>query len=305
MEKSNNSIKGTIIMLVGAIMFSAKAIMVKICYRYGIDASSLLGLRMIFSFPFFAGFAIYGYSQKLSVLPSSSSKFLFKISDWIKVFFLGIVGYYLASIFDFEGLKYVSAGVERLILFIYPTMVVVISALLFKQPITKKIIVALLLTYSGVGLVYWHDVSGKGEAPLLGVLLVIMSAFTYAIYLVGSGNLIPKFGAMFYTACAMLVSTLATISHQYWFSNQSLWGFQEEVYYIAMAMAIFSTVIPGFLVSYAIQLVGASQASIIASIGPISTIVLAYFFLGENFSWYQMAGTILVVTGVLWISKKN
>lgn len=301
MSIKNISLGGAFTMFIGAILFSAKAIMVKICYRYGIDAASLLALRMLFSFPFFVAVAVYGFinSQSAATAPKIVN------SDWVKLILLGIVGYYLASIFDFEGLKYVSAGVERLILFIYPTIVVLISVVLYKRKLKTIEIAALVLTYLGVGLVYWHDVSGKGSNMALGAFLVFLSAVTYAIYLVGSGNLIPKFGAMHYTACAMLVSTVATLLHHWFSSSPSLWHFPAQLYYIVLAMAIFSTVIPGFMVSAAIKLIGASKASIIASVGPVSTIVLAYLFLGEGFSLYQLAGTILVLAGVITVSLKK
>lgn len=301
MSIKNISIGGALTMFIGAILFSAKAIMVKICYRYGIDAASLLALRMLFSFPFFAVVAVYGFIN----LKSSATSPKILTSDWVKLIMLGIVGYYLASIFDFEGLKYVSAGVERLILFIYPTLVVLISVVLYKRKLRTIEIVALGLTYSGVGLVFWHDVSGQGNNMALGAFFVFLSALTYAIYLVGSGNLIPKFGAMYYTSCAMLVSTVATTLHHWVSSSQSLWGFPAQLYYVVVAMAIFSTVIPGFMVSAAIKMIGASRASIIASVGPVSTILLAYLFLGEGFSLFQLLGTLLVLAGVIIVSLKK
>ncbi len=302
MEKSKYSLLGAAMMFTGAVLFSVKAIMVKLCYQYHIDAPTLLALRMIFSFPFFLSVAIYAILNNKNAEISIS-----KITslDWLKLIFLGIIGYYLASIFDFEGLKYVPAGVERLILFIYPTLVVLMTAFLYKRQIKTIEIYALMLTYLGVGLVYWHDVSGNGSNMVWGAVLVFLSALTYAMYIVGSGKLIPKFGVMFYTACAMLVSTVATVAHQVLFSDQSLFGLPTEVYAIVLMMAVFSTVIPGFMVSQAIKMIGASQSSIIASVGPVSTIILAYFFLGEAFTLYQFFGTLLVLSGVVMVSLKK
>lgn len=299
MSNNKSSWWGAAMMFTGAVLFSAKAIMVKVCYQYPVEASTLLALRMLFSFPFFLAVAVHSIwrRRKSGVETPPISK-----SDWLKLILLGVVGYYLASIFDFEGLKYVTAGVERLILFIYPTLVVIMSAVLYQRKIKKIEYYALILTYLGVSLVYWHDVSGKGDNVAFGALLVFMSAFTYAIYLVGSGNLIPKFGSVFYTACAMIVSTAATLLHHYIVSTQSMWGLPSEVYIIVCFMAVFSTVIPGFLVSEAIKIIGASKSSIIASVGPVSTIILAYIFLNEGFTLFQFLGTLLVLAGVITVS---
>jgi drug/metabolite transporter (DMT)-like permease len=292
---------GAFIMFLGSILFSIKAIIVKICYRYNIDSASLLSLRMLFSLPFFISVALYhNYKNR------NEEKTKLTSGDWLKISFLGIIGYYLASIFDFEGLKYISAGTERLILFIYPTIVLVITLFRNKRNIYKHELTALLLTYSGVSLVYFHELSpNNNNQILIGGILILFSAITYAIYLVGSGDLIPKIGVIYYTTYAMIVSTIAITIHHYLLTTKSLLSFPLELYAMVLFMAIFSTVIPGYMVSWSIKKIGASNSAIIASVGPVSTIVLAYFFLDENFTLYQFIGTIMVISGVIIVGSRK
>lgn len=281
----------------GAFCFSSKAVMVKLAYRYGIDPVSLLNLRMIFSMPFFLIAAIYAgkntATQKLTG------------RQWIYLIFLGIVGYYLASYFDFTGLKYITAALERLILFVYPTLVIVISALLFKRPIGRKEIIALLLTYSGIALAFVNDIKLYSSDVVIGGLLIFGSALTYAMYLIGSGKLIPVIGSLRFNAYCMLVSTLAVLIHFLLIDTANIFTFPQEVYALGLLMAVFATVIPSFLLAEGIRMIGAGKASIIGSIGPVSTIILAWLILDEPITLLQMAGTALVLSGVLFVSKNH
>ncbi|MFL5730374.1 MAG: DMT family transporter [Cytophagaceae bacterium] len=288
---------GAVLTFMGAICFSAKAVMVKLAYTYQVDTLSLLTLRMLISLPFFAGIAIYSNRKN----PGTN----LTVKDWLMVVILGVTGYYLASLFDFEGLRFISAGLERLILFVYPTLVVVLSAIFFKKKIGGKEYLALSLTYIGIAVVFLGDLNLHQKDLWLGAGLIFGSAFTYAVYLMGSGELIPKLGSMRYTSYAMIVSTAAVCIHYVCSSEIKLFSFSREVYILSTVMAVFSTVIPAMLLSEGIRMIGSGRASIIGSVGPVSTILLAYIFLGEDISFIQIIGTILVLAGVLTVSRSK
>ena len=289
---------GAALVFFGAVLFSAKAIFVKLAYEYTIDPVSLLTLRMVLSLPFFLLMAfLSGKKQDTIAL---------KPKEWLQILMLGMVGYYLSSLFDFHGLLHISAGLERLILFVYPTIVVIISAILYKKRIQKFQYLALGMTYIGIFIAFAFDVNLQSQANVgLGAILVFLSAFTYAIYLIGSGKMIPKVGTIRFTAYAMSFSALAIILHSYFFNGLDIWNFQKEVYIISALMAIFSTVIPSFLISGGIKMIGSDNASIVGSVGPVSTIILAYLFLNEAITVSQILGTIFVLAGVLVISLKK
>jgi drug/metabolite transporter (DMT)-like permease len=280
-----------------AVCFSAKAIMIKLAFAYHVDPLSLLFLRMTFSLPFFV---VIPLLQKAR--PDAPA---LRSTDYLKLAGLGVLGYYASSLLDFLGLQYVTAGLERLILFVYPTLVVLLSWLIWRKPIGRREIVALLLTYAGIAVVFSHDAVRLQPNVLLGALLIFGSAFTYAVYLIGSGRLIPRFGAVAFTAYAMTVSALSVILHYLIASPTSVFQFPPEVFWFGLALAIVSTVIPTFLVSAGIKAIGASRAAIVASIGPVVTIALGYFFLREPVTLYEIAGTALVLAGVLMVSVKK
>lgn len=289
---------GIALVVGGAIFFSTKSVMVKLAYRYEVNAVYLLLLRMIFSMPFYM--IIYWYAsskEKFQRLPKT---------DYFYVVLFGVLGYYVASYFDFWGLEYISAGLERIILFIYPTLVVLINLLFFKKPITRLQIIAILITYLGVVAAFIFDTNIEDQKYLLlGGTLIFVSSLTYAGYLVGSGWLIPKLGTLRFTSLAMMVACVCVIGHSLISHGFILPVFQKEVYYSAIAMAIFATVLPSFMISEGIKRLGSSNASIIASVGPISTIILSKIFLNESFNFGQLIGTILVLAGVIFVSKSK
>lgn len=300
--RENSALWGALLVFIGAICFSAKAVMVKMAYRYNIDGVSLLTLRMIFSLPLFI--AVMAWSRYLE----GPVRARLSLRDWLSVALLGMSGYYIASLFDFMGLQYISAGMERLILFVYPTMVVLIAALVYRQPITRVQLGALSLTYAGIALAFLENIQLTGGSNFwLGAGLIFISALAYAIYLVGSGRLIPKLGALRYTSLAMTIAAgIIIIHHGVWYQWR-LFHYPAEVYYLALLMAAIATVLPSLMVSEGIRLVGSSNAAIIGSVGPIATIALAYIFLDEKMGRLQWLGTIVVISGVLLISrhKKN
>ncbi|MEO9893332.1 DMT family transporter [Aurantibacter sp.] len=287
---------GVILAIAGVILFSAKAVMVKLAYGYGVDHLSLLLFRMLFAFPFYLAIAIY-------TKPTKDDKIVYK--DYLWLFLFGFLGYYLASLFDFMGIQFIKAGLERIILFIYPTLVVLLSWLFFNKGLSRKQFWAILITYFGVLITFWDEIGISGETVYWGGFLIFLSALTYAGYLVGSGWLIPKFGVLRFTSYAMIVSTICIIIHYSIVSDFNLFSYPREVYFLGLAMAIFSTLLPSFMVSEAIKRLGASTFSIFGSLGPVSTIVLAFFFLDERITFVQIFGMLVVIFGVTLVSRKK
>lgn len=292
-------IGGIVIALFGAICFSTKAIFVKLAYRdTSVDAVSLLALRMLFSLPFFVSSAIFASSK------GSNKKFTIK--QWIAVAVIGCMGYYVSSLLDFLGLQYVSAGIERLILFIYPTLVVLMSWIFFRGKISNTQWLAIGVTYAGLLFAFWGEANIDTTNPdfYKGALLIFLCAITYAIYIVGSGRIIPSVGASKFNSYAMTFACLAVLVHFYITSTRSLWNLDPLVYAYSFAMAIIGTVIPSYLVTQGIKRIGSDNAAIVGSIGPVSTILQAFIFLGEPIFFLQLVGTVCILFGVLLIGRK-
>ena len=288
---------GVVFALLAAVGFSAKAILVKLAYLDNVDAITLLALRMVFSVPFFIGAAVW--ARQRHAVPLNTH-------DRLLVLGLGLIGYYCSSFLDFLGLQYISAGLERLILFLYPTMTVILSAFLYKRAIGRKVIAAMALCYAGIVLVFLHDMGvNHGSAVLLGASFVFASTLSYSIYLVGAGHAIARIGTMRFTAYAMVVASAASLLQFAAMRPLSALALPLRVYELSIAMAIFSTVLPVFLLSFAIRRIGSGSASLIGTIGPVSTIYMAYAILGENISLMQIAGSALVLCGVLIISMNS
>ena len=279
-------------------MFSSKAIMVKLSYGHGAGTLEILLLRMVFALPVYL----------CSILLSKNSRADFRKGDIFWILFFGIIGYYLASYFDFLGLRYIKAGLERLVLFVYPSLVIIIGYVLLKKPILKRQVTAIIITYLGLVVVLYADLDiSTGDQVLLGAFLVFLSALTYAGYLVGSGWMIPRLGVVPFTAYCMTVSCLMVIAHYYLEGNSTkqILELPKEVLWIGVLMALVATIIPSYLISYAIKGLGSSRFAIFASLGPVSTIVLAYIFLGEKLSLLQFIGGVIIVGGVIYGEKKK
>ncbi len=289
-------ILGVVFALLAAVGFSAKAILVKLAYLESVDAVTLLALRMAFSVPFFIGTAIWAKRQHAEPLGTH---------DRLLVLGLGLIGYYLSSFLDFLGLQYISAGFERLVLFLYPTITVILSAFLYKRAIGRKVIAALALCYAGIALVFLHDLGTKESGIVLGASLVFSSTLSYSIYLVGAGHAIARIGSVRFTAYAMVVASAASLLQFGVMRPLSALELPLRVYELSIAMAVFSTVLPAFLLSFAIRRIGSGSASLIGSIGPVSTIYMAYVILGESLSLLQVVGSALVLAGVLIVSLNS
>jgi drug/metabolite transporter (DMT)-like permease len=291
---------GAALVVLGSVLFAGKAVLVRYNYiHFKVDTVPLLALRMLFSAPFYA-VILYFQNRKQSEVPKLMGK------EWLWMMGISLVGYYLASFFDFWGLAYITASIERLVLFIYPTLVVVISAIFFKKPIHKIQYIALIITYLGVVISFIPDIQmGMQKDLIIGVTLIFLSSLTYALYLIGSGEMIPKIGSLRFTCYAMLISTMMIMVHYSITIGGGLFSYQSDVYVLSMVMAVFTTVIPSFMISEGIKRIGSGNASIIGSIGPIATIIMANIFLGEIITSWQIIGTFVVLGGVLMISWKG
>ena len=299
-SKAALPLTGFIIAFAGSILFSTKAVIVKMAFlQTHTDALTLLTLRMVFSLPFFIGAAIWVGNKKDN--PSLSAR------HWLSIIALGLFGYYISSLFDFIGLQYVSAGLERLILFIYPSLVVLINAAIFRQKITRVQKIALALTYLGIGIAYWGELTIDNSHPhfLLGCILIFICAITYSIYLVGSGKLVPLVGATKFTTYAMLAATAGIFVHFLIANNYKDIPAGDSFWQYGFLLAIIATVIPVFLIAHSMKRIGANNVAIVSSIGPVSTILQAHFLLGERIITEQVIGTVMVIAGVLLTGWKG
>jgi drug/metabolite transporter (DMT)-like permease len=301
---SNNrqAIIGCLFVLLGAFGFSAKAVLIKLAYDYShqLDVITLMVLRMAISLPFFLVVALWPVNNSTKAEDAQR----LNRQDWLMIFGLGILGYYVASYLDFAGLQYISAGLERLILFIYPTFVVLFTAAIQRRAINRHQALALALSYAGMILVFVDNRAAMASSGLLlGSALVLASAIAFAFFLMGSGMMVKRIGSTRFTAYSMTVACLATGLHFVIQHGVKLLNLPANVYWLALIMAIFSTVLPAFLMNAGISRIGAGSASIISSIGPIGTLALAFLLLNETLTAAQLAGTALVLIGVYVVSR--
>jgi drug/metabolite transporter (DMT)-like permease len=261
-----------------------------------VEAVTLLSLRMVFALPVFLW---VGFVASRSAPPLTRR-------DGAMLVVLGLLGYYASSMLDFLGLQYISAGLERLILFTYPTLTVLIGVFFMDKTLEKRQIGAVVLTYAGIGLAFAHDlqVAGDMKTVLVGAAFVFGSALTYAMYSAGAEPAIRRLGSARFAALAMLVSTTATQIH--FFATQPLTAFVQPlpIYGYGAAMALFSTVLPVFWQSAAIRRIGSARAVLIGTLGPVLTIFFGWWLLAEPVSLAQLVGAGLVLAGVLLVSRK-
>nr|WP_256365903.1 DMT family transporter [Solimonas sp. K1W22B-7] len=279
----------------GAVFFSAKAVIAKLLYREGIDAVTLIALRMLLSLPVFLLVAAWTWRRE----PRLDAR------DLARIGLLGLLGYYLSSMLDFLGLQYVSAGLERLILFLTPSFVLLLGLLVLDRKVTRRQWLSLAFAYAGIVLVFWHDVSLGGRNVVLGGALVAGAAISYAIYLLLSGELIARVGALRLVALAMTVSTVACLL-QYALLRPFPGLFEQAlpVWRLSLLNASLCTVLPVFLTMASVGRVGAGVSAQAGMIGPVSTLFLAWWLLGEPITALQLAGTGLVLAGMLLLSLK-
>jgi len=283
--------------LVGVLAFSFRPILVKLAYAaYPVSPVSLLFLRMALALPFFL--AIAWWLRGIEPRPSAR--------DWAGVAALGFVGYYLASFLDFLGLVHVGAGVGRLIQFLYPTLVVLLSFLFLHKRPSQRELTALASCYLGIALVVSQqlDTTPAGQAFLFGSILIFGAALCYAIYLVAGSQLVQRIGSMRFTAYSMVVATAPAVLQFLVLEPLDALDLPASVWGYAIVMATFSTVLPVFLVAEALRRIGANQFALISALGPVSVALTSSLGLDEPFGWPQALGAALVIGGVLLVSLK-
>ena len=280
--------------MAGSIAFSGKAIIVKLAYRYGVDAVTLIMYRMLFALPLFALLAWWAGRGK----PALTRR------DWLVVSGLGFSGYYLASFLDFAGLQYITASLERLILYLNPTLVLAIGVLFLGRRVTPRQLIALAVSYCGVLLVFGHEVSFQGGDTALGAGLVFGSALVYAFYLVLSGEEVGRLGALRLTGLATSIACLCCIVQFLLLRPLSALDLPMQVYLLMLTVAMGSTVIPSFMVSEALRRIGANHVSLIGGLGPLMAILLGYIGLDEAMTPLQFCGAVLILGGVMIVSVK-
>jgi drug/metabolite transporter (DMT)-like permease len=287
---------GMALAILAAFGFSFKAIFVKLAYPYGVDAITLLALRMVFALPVFLWVGLTASRG----MPALAGR------DWAGILAMGLAGYYAASVIDFLGLQYISAGLERLILFTYPTLTLLFGMALSKRLASRREVIALALCYAGIGAAFWHDLEfARDQASIwLGGGLVFGSAFCYAVYLTGSARLIARLGTARFAALATLVSTAAVLGHFLAMQPVSALIQPWPVYGYAMAMGMFCTALPVFAQSAAIRRLGSARVALVSMLGPLATIGFAVWLLGEPLSIAQIIGAALVIGGIAVISRR-
>lgn len=301
-QNNRQAIIGCLFVLLGAFGFSAKAVLIKLAYGYShqLDAITLMVVRMAISLPFFLAVALWPANDSTQINDAQR----LNRQDWLMILGLGILGYYVASFLDFTGLQYIPAGLERLILFLYPTFVVLFTAAIQRRGITRHQALALALSYAGMILVFADNMAAMESSELLlGSALVLASAVAFAFFLMGSGMMVKRIGSTRFTAYSMTVACLATGLHFVIHHGVEPLNLPANVYWLALIMAVFSTVLPAFFMNAGIRRIGAGSASIISSAGPIGTLALAFLFLGETLTAAQLGGTALVLIGVYVISR--
>jgi drug/metabolite transporter (DMT)-like permease len=286
---------GLAIAIGGAILFSTKAIVAKLMYRYNIDAITVIAFRMLFSVPVFAAIAVW----QMRTQPALS------VTDRWRMVGMGLIGYYLSSTLDFLGLQFISVGLERLILFLTPTFVLLITSVFLKRHISRIEWLAMATSYCGIVLVFAHDLQHGMGAVATGALLVLGSAISYALYLLFSGEMVRRIGSLRLVSYAMCVASAACIAQFFVLRPAALLIQPAPVYWLSLVNAVFCTILPVFMTMIAVKRIGAATASQAGMVGPVSTLFLGALVLGEPITAIQLGGTALVLAGIYMLSRKK
>ncbi|MBI2772588.1 MAG: DMT family transporter [Burkholderiales bacterium] len=287
---------GLLLAVVGAIAFSGKAIIVKLAYRHGTDAVTLLMLRMLFALPIFAVMAWWASRGK----PALSAR------DWLGVTGLGVTGYYLSSFLDFAGLQYISASLERLILYLNPTLVMLLGWLLYRRTFSRAQLSGMAISYCGVLLVFGHEIRLEGSQAALGALLVFASAATYAVYLVYSGQMVKRLGSLRLVGLATTVACVCCVLQFALLRPlDTAFAVAPQVIWLSVLNATLCTAVPVLLVMMAIERIGPALSAQTGMVGPMSTILMGVLILGEPFTAWIAGGTVLVIAGIFVFSRAS
>lgn len=285
---------GLLLASLGAVAFSGKAIIVKLAYRYGVDAVTLIMYRMLFALPIFAIMAWW----------ASRGKGALTRKDWLGVAWLGFTGYYLASFLDFAGLAYITASLERLILYLNPTLVLLLGLVLYQRRITKPHVIGMAISYSGVVLVFGHEITLQGSDAAWGALLVFFSAVSYALYLVYSGEMVKRLGSLRLVGLASTVACFCCLLQFVILRPLSAAAVAPEVIWLSILNATLCTAVPVLMVMMALERIGATLTAQTGMIGPLSTILMGVLILGEPFTAWVAAGTVLVIAGIFVFTRQ-
>ena len=281
--------------LVGTLAFSGKAIIVKLAYRYGVDAVTLIMYRMLFALPVFVGMAWWASRGRAPLVGK----------DWVAIGLLGFSGYYLASFLDFLGLAYISASLERLILYLNPTIVMLLGLVLFKRRTTRKQLLGMAISYCGVVLVFGHEITLEGKDAVLGAALVFASAVSYALYLVYSGEMVKRIGSLRLVGLASTVACVCCLLQFALLRPLSAAAVVPEVIWLSLLNASVCTVLPVLLIMLAIERVGAAMTAQVGLVGAMSTVLMGVVILGEPFTLWVAAGTALVIAGIFVFTRSS
>ena len=286
-------LSGLLMAGLGAIFFSTKAIFAKLLYQHGVDGVDVIALRMLLSLPVFLLILILSWGRGSRL----------RWHEYAQVMLLGVIGYYGSSTLDFVGLEFVSAGLERQILFLTPTLTLMLGMLVYRRRIGRRQVASMLLAYAGIVLVFWHDTQLGGDNIVLGAVLVFAAALLYAVYLLLSGELVQRVGALRLVALAMIgASVISLLQFAVLRAPLSLLEQTPTVWGLSLLMATVATILPVFLTMFAIARIGAETTSQASMLGPVSTLFLAWWFLSEPITVLQIAGTLLVLAGIWLLS---
>jgi len=291
---------GIFLALIGTLLFSLKSIFIKYAYAQGLDADSVLVLRMLVALPFYLFILLHLLKKRQKQAVSELSHAIF-----LQIFALGFLGYYLSSLLDLKGLEYISAQLERLTLFTYPFLVAIIGYFLFQQAITKRLIISLLITYLGLWVVMGQELKITGNDVVLGTTLVMGAALSFSLYVLLSRPIIAKLGSLLFTSLVMIASSFLVFAHGALQIDFFTLQITRQAWLWVSLLAIFSTVIPSFMVSEAIHRIGPAQTGIVGTLGPIFTIILAVYLLNEPITPYMIFGMIMVFLGVMVLVLKK
>jgi drug/metabolite transporter (DMT)-like permease len=281
---------------VGSMLFSGKAILIKLAFGYGANSETLLALRMLMALPMF--WAIYWWESRRKVMSPLTWP------DRLKLFFLGFLGYFLSSYLDFLGLQYISVGLERIVLYLTPTIVLLISYFVLHKTISRLQWYALVVGYLGVFIVFIQDASSTGISAWLGMILVFGSACSYATYMIGSGEMVQRIGSVRLVVYASTASAVLSLIQSSFYNPSAIFEQVQIIYWLSLVNAGLCTVIPMLLIMIAINRIGSPLVAQAGILGPVSTIFLGYFILSEPITWVQISGMSLVMAA-MWLLVRN
>jgi drug/metabolite transporter (DMT)-like permease len=312
MPGSNNALNspsklGLWLALLATLCYSLKPIIIKLIYQYDVSSVDILAWRVIISLPIYVGVGVWVWYSHQQESASGLSDGKFTSKGWlIKTVILGIIGYYLAAILDLVGLQYISSQLARLILFTYPTLVAILGWLIFRHKVSSTVLIALVLSYIGVGLIFAFDLDKLGDQVIFGSIMMFLSVLSFSLYVLLSKSVIDQVGGAAFTVVAMLASGLCVLAH-FAISGETftVFSLSSPEFLLIAVMTLITTVIPSFLIAEAIALIGPQKTAIAGTFGPAATSIFAVLLLGETFAAPQLFGIVLVVAAISFMQREQ